>query len=370
MSIVIYVGMDVHTTNYTLSCYTVENDTDFANVQMEPSVDKVKKYLDKIKANYGGNCQFVLGYEAGCLGYSLQRVLAAMGYECKILAPTTIPSAARERKTDRRDAKKLARCLAYNTAKYVYIPTKEDEAVKDYVRMVEDRKNAQKIVKQQLNHLCIRYGKFFDEGSHWTKKHEAWLQKLDLGNQIANEALQEYLDEYFKGKDKIDDFMKRIDELAMQDAYEEKVSKLRCIKGIDTYTALSLVVEVGDFNRFSTAGKFAAFLGLVPGEHSSSTDINRLGITKAGNKHLRKLLTESSQSYRGMNYKKSAALKNRQEGNDPKVISYADKAAERLTKKFHHMYYKDQKKWNMCVAATAREMSCFVWGMMTDHMDA
>lgn len=370
MSIVIYVGMDVHTTNYTLSCYTIENDADFANVQMEPKVDKVEKYLDKIKENYNGDCRFVLGYEAGCLGYSLQRVLAAMGYECRILAPSTIPSASRERKTDRRDARKLARCLAFNTAKYVYVPTKEDEAVKDYVRMVEDKKTAHTKVKQQLNHLCIRYGKIFNETRHWTKKHEAWLQKLDLGNEIANEALQEYLDAYFKGKNKIAELMKRIDELAMQDSYKEEVSKLRCIKGIDTYTALSLVVEVGDFNRFSSAGKFAAYLGLVPGEHSSSTDINRLGITKAGNKHLRRLLTESAQSYRSINHTKSKALKDRQEGNDPKVISYADKASERLTKKFHRMYYKEQKKWNTCVAATARELSCFVWGVTTDHMEA
>jgi transposase len=368
MKSLIYVGADVHTTNYTISCYSIEDDYTFGTTQISPDYKVLLKFLKKIKETRKDDVEFVVGYEAGCLGYTLQRQLEAAGVTCKILAPSTIPVAANARKTDRRDSENIARCLAYNSAKFIYVPTKDDEAVKDYVRMVEDMRSDLTKLKQRINHYCIRQGMTYKDGSHWTKKHEKWLKDLDFGNALANETMQEYLDEYNRRKDTIERYQKRIDEIAAMERYHEKVSRLTCIKGIDTYTALSLVAEVGDFSRFASAGKFAAYLGLVPGESSSGDDINHLSISKAGNKHLRKLLTESGQSYRSMSSKKSKALKERQEGNTPEVIHYADKAAERLTRKFHRMFYKKTMKWNICVTAVARELACFVWGMMTDHM--
>lgn len=79
----------------------------------------------------------------------------------------------------------------------------------------------------------------------------------------------------------------RIEDIASEERYAEKVNKLKCIKGIKTHTALSFVSEIGDFNRFKSADKFAGFIGLVPGECSSGNTERMLGITKAGNRHLR-----------------------------------------------------------------------------------
>ena len=123
----------------------------------------------------------------------------------------------------------------------------------------------------------------------------------------------------------------RIEELSHLEPYEENVQKLCCFRGIATHTALSLLVEVGDFQRFRSAKHFGAYLGLVPGENSSSDKQVRTSITKAGNSHLRRLLVEAAQTYqRGSVGKKSAALKARQDGNSAEVIAYADKANERL----------------------------------------
>lgn len=73
-----------------------------------------------------------------------------------------------------------------------------------------------------------------------------------------------YLNEYFRRKELIQEYEKKIDEIAPLEKYWDKVSRLTCIKGIDTYKALSFVTEVGDFRRFANAVKFAAYLGLVP----------------------------------------------------------------------------------------------------------
>jgi transposase len=160
----------------------------------------------------------------------------------------------------------------------------------------------------------------------------------------------------------------RIKELAELDEYKESVQKLRCFIGIDTIIALSLIVEVGDFHRFATAGHFMSYIGLTPGEDSSGQDQNRLGITKAGNRHLRKLLSESSQCFsRGKVGAKSVALKKRQQGNPPAVIEYADKANIRLKKRFYHLVLNKGKHRNVAIIAVSRELAGFIWGMMTEQ---
>ena len=186
---------------------------------------------------------------------------------------------------------------------------------------------------------------------------------------LLREVLDEYLATYTHETDKVERFDKRIAELAEGESYAKKVHMLSCMIGIRTHTALALIVETGDFHRFQKAEQYASFLGLVPGEHSSGDGQNRMGITKAGNSHLRRLLTEAAQCYsRGKIGYKSKALKARQYGNPAEIVAYADKANERLRRKFYHLTLKCNKKHNVAVAAVARELSCFVWGMMTEHM--
>ena len=116
-------------------------------------------------------------------------------------------------------------------------------------------------------------------------------------------------------------------------------------------------------------GQFASYIGLVPGEDSSSESVHRLGITKAGNTHVRRLLVEAAQSYtKGQVGYKSVALKKRQTGNTPEVIAYADRANERLRRKYYKMVLTHSKRSNVAKTAVARELACFIWGMMTDRI--
>ena len=370
MKSIIYVGMDVHSSNYTLSCYMVENDKCFATVQVEPDYKEILNYLKNVQKNVGEPCEFHCVYEAGCLGYSLYHHLAGHGIDCTILAPSTMPTYRKsEIKTDKRDAMKIARCLAFNTYRAVHIPTKEDSEVKEYIRMRDAHKIALKKVKQQILAFCLRYDFQFTTGkSYWTEKHLAWLRNLKM-DALMREVLDEYLLSYQQLTDKLERFDKRMEELAGSPAYTEKVKKLTCLIGIRTHTALSLIVETGDFTRFAKASQYASHLGLVPGERSSGDKQMRTGITKAGNKHLRQLLTESAKCYgRGHIGFKSKTLKARQKGNTPEIIAYADKANERLRRKFYRMVLKNNKKHNVAASAVARELACFIWGLMTGHI--
>ena len=215
----------------------------------------------------------------------------------------------------------------------------------------------------------MRKGKRYDGKTHWSTTHIKWLKTLDLTG-LDKETLSEYLVTYSYLSDKIERLDKRIEELSQVEKYEKKVKNMCCLIGIKTHTALSLIVEIGDFNRFEKAPRFAAFLGLVPSENSSAQSINRYGITKAGNSHLRRLLVEAAQGYtKGSIGYKSIALKQRQQGNAPEVIAYADKANERLRRKFYKMTLSKGIKRNIAITAIARELSCFIWGLMTEQIN-
>ena len=117
-------------------------------------------YLDAKRHIYGENVEFVCGYEAGCLGYTLYRELTAHNVICKILAPSTMPAVKGKKriKTDKRDAENIARCLANRTYNSVHVPTRDDEETKEFIRMRDDHKQALKCVKQQLLAFCLRQG--------------------------------------------------------------------------------------------------------------------------------------------------------------------------------------------------------------------
>jgi len=370
MTSIIYVGMDVHKLSHTLSYFNPETGEISEPHQIRADYKNILQYLETIRKGLGKNSKFLCGYEAGSLGYSLYHQLTDCGVKCVIMAPTTMPKYKKNiLKNDKRDAKNIAMALAHNTYSKVFVPTEEDDAVKEYIRMRCDERQAFKRIKQQIIAFYTRHGKQFIEGrSHWTGKHVLWLQQLDFENDILNETLKEYLVLYYQAADKIILYDQRIEEIANTESYKEAVKSLSCFLGIRTHTALSLIVEVGDFKRFKSAKCFAAYLGLIPGEHSSGNTIKRTGITKSGNSHLRRLLTESAHCYhRGSTTKKSKALLLRQFGNSPEVIAYADRANERLRRKFYRMIYRCKR--NVIVTAIARELACFIWGMMVGDLN-
>ena len=372
MKRILRIGMDVHSTNYTLCAMEPvigEDDRIFATIDVAPDYKDILLFIENLKMKLGMDYEYDIqcGYEAGCLGYSLYNQLTAANIKCVILAPTTMLTQQGVRvKTDARDAKMIAQCLSYGGYHAVYVPTEEDDSVKEYLRMRDDHKLALKKVKQQINAFCLRHGHHYAQ-TKWTVAHWKWLKKLEF-SALYREVLDEYMTSYEEYVAKIERFDQRIEELASQERYAKKVKRLGCFLGIKTHTALSLIVETGDFERFAKGNIYAAFLGLVPGEDSSGPKTNRTGLSKAGNGHLRKLLIESAGGIcKGMVGHKSKDLKARQNGNPAEVIAYADRANTRLRSRYYK-FIRQGKARNVAVAAIARELACFVWGMMTDNI--
>lgn len=361
--------MDVHTTNFTLSAFEFGSEKVFAQTTVEPDYLEVMKYINKLKDRYNKDAEYICGYEAGYLGYSLYNSLTKAGIKCIIMAPSTMPALnGKNIKTDRRDSDNIARCLAYGTYSEVHVPTPKDDAVKEYIRMRDDHKSSLKRIKQQILALCSRHDKHYYKQSYWTVEHINWLKKITFDEPILMETLEEYLTSYNKAAETIERMDRRIEEISLSEEYRDDVKKIASFSGISYHTALALRVEISDFNRFGNANNFASFLGLVPREHSSSDSVNRGSITKAGNSHLRSLLVEAAQCYtRGKYGSKSKALKARQKDVPQECITYADRAVNRLKKKYKRL--SSRMNHNVAKTAVARELSCFVWGMMTGNID-
>ena len=366
----VYVGIDAHTTNYTLATAVIFDEPASNVNSYPPRISNIVAYCKDIKKHFGGETEIITGYEAGTLGYSLRRDLEKQGITCIVMAPSTIAGTElnrkRRRKTDKRDAAAIAKALLTHSYSEVHMPDEEDEAVRDYIRLREDIKQEQKRTKQQIGSLCHRHGFHYNDGNYWTKKHIAWLRTLPVEGYLK-ETLDGYLRTFDYYADRINECDIRIGMIAETDKYRESVHKLICFKGIRTLTALSLIVEIGDFTRFLKAKNFAAFLGLVSGEDSSSDGQQLLGITKQGNRFLRRLLTEAAQSFSRSASAKSKELLRRQSGNTEEIIAYADKANMRLRKRYYHLVNRNKKCANKANTAVARELACFVWGMMTGN---
>ena len=369
---ILKIGMDVHSKTYTLCAMEPiigADDRILANIQVDADYKNVLLFIEDLKVKLGSQDTYDIqcGYEAGCLGYSLYNQLTENGVNCVILAPSTMLTQQGKRiKTDKRDAHVIAQCLSYGTYHPVYVPTPEDDAVKEYIRMRKVHKDSIKQMKQRIGAFCMRKALKYD-GTNWSQKHLQWLRNLKLDS-LNRETLDEYMATYEEATSKVERFDARIEELAAQEQYQEKVKRLGCLLGIQTHTALSLIVETGDFHRFAKGNTYAAYLGMAPGENSSGDKVRRTGISKAGNNHLRKLLIEASQGIcKGRVGYKSKVLRTRQAGNTAEVIAYADKGNVRLRKKYYKMI-RGGKKRNVAVVAVARELACFVWGMMTDNI--
>lgn len=296
---ILKIGMDVHSKTYTLCAMEPmigAEDRILANIQVTADYKNILLFIENLKAKLGSQDTYDIqcGYEAGCLGYSLYNQLTEVGVNCVILAPSTMLTPQGKRiKTDKRDAHVIAQCLSYGTYHPVYVPTEDDDSVKEYIRMRKVHKDKIKEMKQRIGAFCLRKGLKYD-GTNWSLEHLQWLRNLKL-SALNREILNEYMATFGELTAKVERFDARIEELAAQERYQEKVKRLGCLLGIQTHTALSLIVETGDFHRFAKGNIYAAYLGMAPGENSSGDKVKRTGISKAGNNHLRKLLIEASQ---------------------------------------------------------------------------
>lgn len=360
MKSVLHVGMDVHKDSIDVAVLEGGQRTAMIEQRFANEEASVKRFFERLKRR---GATILAGYEACTMGFHLYRQLDRQGVGCVVIAPSKIARAPGDRvKTDRRDARALAKLLQHGEAEVVGVPEAADEAVRDYLRAREDVKVELRRHRQRLNHLLLRHGYVYSQGKNWTVRYRQWLVGLQFSESALEATVMVYRGRIAELEDRLKEMEEKIEETAKSERYREAVGKLRCLRGVDYLTALAMVVEIGDFRRFETAEQFMAFLGLVPTEHSSGPKRRQGGITKTGNGHLRRLLVESSWHYR-TNRAPSLKLRKRSEGQSEEVVRYADRAMSRLAKKFQRLRVRG-KSGQVTVTAVARGLAGFIWGLM------
>ncbi|WBL15185.1 IS110 family transposase [Sutcliffiella sp. NC1] len=302
-------------------------------------------------------------YEAGPTGYPLYRLLISLGVHCDVIAPSLIPKRPGERvKTDRRDSIRLAQLYRAGELTSIYVPTPDGEALRDLVRAREDAKEDELRAKHRLTKFLLRNNIHPPVGVRkWTKKYREWLDALKFENRSLRVVFQEYYHQLKELQQRVLRLEEEIKLEASEGIHAPTIQALQALRGVALITATSLVAEIGSFKRFPTPKQFMAYVGLTPSE-SSSGDRRRQGeITKAGNRHVRRLLIESAWSYRYQPAVKGE-LKRRQDGQSPTIQAISWKAQNRLHKKYFRLLSRG-KESGKAITAVARELSGFIWAV-------
>lgn len=357
-----HIGLDVH--KETIAVALLRPGTTDCEERVIPNTPEA---LRRLLARFPDRDGLRACYEAGPTGYDTHRLLTSLGVACEVIAPSLIPRRAGVRvKTDRTDARNLARLHRAGELTAVRVPTPAEEALRDLVRAREDLKSDRRIARQRIRSFLLRYGKRYPgPGARWSFRFEVWMRAQRFDEAAAQAAFEHLLGAYFVRDAQLAAVDAQIAELALLEPLAEPVARLRAFRGIDTLTAVTLTTETCDFRRFPSAGSYMAFTGLTPSEHSSGASIRHGAITKTGNAHVRRVLVEAAWAYRYAPAVRGAHAR-RLEGQPPEVAAYSWAAQCRL----HATYRKlaPRKGPNKAVTAVARELSGFVWGAMTDRM--
>jgi transposase len=328
--------------------------------QLANEPNAVRRLVRKLEREAPGPVRVC--YEAGPCGYALQRQVTTSRVSCQVIAPALIPRKPGERiKTNRRDARKLAELLRAGLLTEVRPPTPEEEAVRDLCRARDDAREDLQRCRHRLGKLLLRRGLHFS-GRNWTQAHRRWVDSLAW----THAAERVVVDDYWLAIDHLEarliELDARLTEIAQAEPYRERVGWLRCFRGIDTLTAILILAELHDFRRFQSPRGLMAYLGLVPGEDSTGEKHRRGRITRTGNTLVRRLLVETAWHYQhrpGI----GVALTCRRKGQPSRVIAIADKAQQRLCRRFRKLAAEHKPAPKIAVAI-ARELAGFLWAAL------
>jgi transposase len=303
-------------------------------------------------------------YEAGVSGYDLHRQLTALGVACSVMAPALTPRRPGQRvKTDRRDAAKLVRLFRAGELTAIHVPDECEEAVRDLVRCRDDVRRDVLRWRHRVLKLLARHGRTYLAGRNWSQAHWRWIREQRFEQPPLQRAFEATLFTLEQALLRQTDLDKELEAIATIAPYREPVAALRCFRGIDTLSAIILLAEVVDFQRFRRPRELMAYLGLVPSEYSSGDTHRRGALTKAGNSHARRVLVEAAWHYRHRPAL-GPALAHRSHGQPDAIIGHAWRAQQRLHRRYRHLVGHG-KRPPVAVVAVARELVGFLWAAMT-----
>lgn len=352
------VGLDVHKETIVAAVLPPGSERFALTTKIPNQASNLKQFVRSLSAR--APLEFV--YEAGPCGYEVHRQLFSLGQSCVVIAPGLTPQRPGDRvKTDRRDAEKLASLHRAGQLTVVRVPTREEESARDLTRVREDALVDRLRARHRLSKFMLRQGRIWRETKAWGVRHRVWLRAQSFEFEALRQTFESNMRALEEAEGRLTTLDQSIRDMAEREPYRTIVSYLRCLKGIDTLSALTLLVEAQDFRRFGGARSFMCYTGLVSSEYSSGDSVRRGHITKAGNAHVRRVLVEAAWNYRH-GAKTGKALEDRRTGCPGPVVALARKAQVRLSRKFNRLAGRG-KPHQVVVVAVARELAGFVWAI-------
>ena len=352
------IGLDVHKDTITAAILPPQAERVVETLKIPNTAAALASLVQRRAPR--GPLAFV--YEAGPCGYEVQRQLTALGQVCAVIAPALTPRRPGDRvKTDRRDAEKLARWYRAGELTVIRVPSCAEEAARDLVRAREDVVADRLRARHRLGKFLLRQGRVHHLAHSRGVQYRRWLKTQRFDWPALQQTFEAYVRAVEEAQGRVEALETQLQAVAQQAPYQEPIQALRCLKGIDTLSALTLVVEVQDFRRFATAAAFMSFTGLVPSEASSGARVRRGSITKTGNAHLRRVLVEAAWCNRhGQVVSRELALRRRDAV--PAVLAIARKAQARLHRRYWRLVSRG-KLQTVAVTAVARELAGFIWAI-------
>jgi transposase len=357
--VITYVGIDAHKKDLFMTMLVGDRTRAISwTTPNEPHA--VRRLVKKLEDEAPGPVQIF--YEAGPCGYALQRQVTTARVRCAVVAPALIPRKPGERvKTNRRDARKLAELGRAGLLTAVRPPTTDEEAVRDLARARDDAREDLQRCRHRLGKLLLRRGLHY-AGRNWTRAHRQWLDRLTWTHAAERAVVDDYRVAIDHTEARLRELDARLAEVAASAPYREAVGWLCCFRGIKTLSAMLILAELHEVRRFASPRALMAYLGLVPGEHSSGEQHRRGPITCAGNAMVRRVLVEAAWHYQHRPTV-GVALRRRRTGQPARVIAIADKAQQRLCRRFRTLAAAHKPTPKIAVAI-ARELVGFVWATL------
>lgn len=353
-----YVGLDVHKDSIAIAVAEAGRSAPRFVGTTPPDLATLCKALTRC-AKRGST---LVVYEAGPCGYGWARHLNEHGWHCEVISPAHITRRGAEAliKTDRLDALLLARESRAGNLVKVVTPDARDEAIRDLSRAREDACAARLRVRLQLKAMLLRHGRAYQGKTSWTAAHERHLANMKFDHSAQQIAFDEYRQAVKDAHERVERLTQSLREQIEHWRMKGVVNALMCLRGLDVVAAVTFIAEMGDLSRFSHPKALMKYLGLIPSEYSSGNNRHHGPITKAGNRHARRILVEAAWTYR-FNPRVSRPIEVRQEGQPKAIRDIAWRAQLRLTYRFRKLNAGRKMTQNKCCVAVARELAGFIW---------
>lgn len=359
-----YVGLDTHKDNIVIAIADQHRNGEVRTYGTIPNtIDAIDKFIRKqISLNRELRCV----YEAGPTGFGLCRHLRGNGIDCIVVAPSMIPKKDGDRiKTDRRDASKLARLHRAGELQEIYIPSRDDEAMRDLLRSRDDVRHASRKAKQRLLSFLLRHGKTYTGKTNWSQPHFNWLAELKFEHPAQQIAFQEYIGAINEARCRLKRLDQQISKLAKEWKQAPLVKAIQSLRGVAELTAVTIIAELGNLERFSNPKQLMAYVGLVPSVYSTGSTTKHGGITKTGNGFVRRVLVEAAWTYR-LPARVTKHLLKRNQSQPISIQDIAWKGQVRLCSRFKRLRAKGKPR-QVVTTAIARELIAFVWSICREH---